>query len=165
MDDLDEIPDLFGVPSTTGIGAKPRCKHPKDKRRLGLVDGQQITECGRCGHVFDPERQRLGRLNRQRGNRKERDAAKRNGTVRTGHHGGKDDYRTELFAFQNKSFQTTRYPGWMNAELDATRMAWPDREPVLHVEESPGPGRRPRRLYVVDEKTWLALHGPVEDAA
>lgn len=33
------------------------------------------------------------------------------------------------------------------------------KEPVLVVAEAPGPGRKARRLYVVDESTWLALHG------
>jgi hypothetical protein len=107
------------------------------------------------------DRVRAGRRVRARGNAKERASAKRNGTVRTGQHGGKDDYRVGgLFAFQNKSMVTARFPGWMTNELDAVRAAWPDLEPVLHVEESPGPGKRPRRIYVVDEKTWIALHGP-----
>lgn len=163
---MDDLPFTTG-PDRPALGATPRCKHPKDKRRLALVGDLTITECGRCGHAFDPERQRLGRLNRKRGNAKERAAAKRNGTVRTGHAGGKDDYRTELFAFQNKAFKTGRFPAWMTDELDALRREWPDREPVLHVEESPGPGRRPRRIYVMDEKSWLALHGPAtrEDSA
>lgn len=54
--------------------------------------------------------------------------------------------------------------GWFR-ELDALRAARTDREPVLVVAEAPGPGRRARRLYVVDETTWLALHGPTREAA
>jgi hypothetical protein len=153
--------DLFPEPDDR----EPRkCRHPRPYRMK--VDG--VDTCTSCSHVFDPIRQAMGRRNRKRGNSKELASAKRNATVRSGQFGGKDDYRVKgLFAFQNKSMVTSRFPGWMTNEIDAVRKAWPDLEPVLHVEESPGPGHRPRRLYVVDEKTWLALHGPTtrEDAA
>lgn len=157
---VDDLPFLPGE-DRPSVSQPRKCSHPKRARIRVDLDGPD--QCSSCGHTFDPYRQLMGRRNRQRGNAKERASAKRNGTERTGMYGGKDDYRVRgLFAFQNKSMATARFPGWMARELDAVRAAWPDLEPVLHVEESPGPGRRPRRLYVVDEKTWLALHGPTE---
>jgi hypothetical protein len=92
--------------------------------------------------------------------------AKTVGGRRTGQFGGKDDILADaLFAYQVKSRQTAAWPGWMARELDALRSARQDREPVLVVAEAPGPGRRSRRLYVVDEKTWLAIHGPSSSPA
>lgn len=92
--------------------------------------------------------------------------AKAVGGRRTGMYGGKDDVLAdEMFAFQVKSMATARFPGWMSTQLDALRAHRTDREPVLVVAEAPGPGRRARRLYVVDEATWLALHGPTREAA
>lgn len=132
-----------------------RCRHPKHLR----TTYEGTWKCESCGHIADADRVKAGRRNRARGNAKERASAKRLGTTRTGQYGGKDDYREGLFAFQNKSMVTSRFPGWMTLELDGLRLAWPHLEPVLHVEESPGPGKRARRLYVVDETTWLRIHG------
>lgn len=153
---LEMRPDLFEPTTPPNLAAVPKpCRHRKEWR---TGDGSGGWAC-RCGHAVSGEKVRQGRRTRSRGNAKERAAAKRNGTQRTGHHGGKDDFRAGLFAFQNKSMVTTRFPGWMTTELDALRLAWPHLEPVLHVEESPGPGRKARRLYVMDETTWFRLHG------
>lgn len=150
MTELDHF-DLFPEPDDR---EPAKCRHPKWVRTY--ADGGWTCS---CGHVASAAKVRMGRTNRSRGNAKERASAKRDGTIRTGHHGGKDDYRQGLFAFQNKSMVTSRFPGWMTNELDALRLAWSNLEPVLHVEESPGIGRRARDLYIVDGKTWRALHG------
>jgi hypothetical protein len=156
----DDLPFDYPSPANPGAPAPRKCRHPKDRRGWFSNELGTWWRCGLCGHEADPARVSMGKTNRKRGNAKERASAKRNGTQRTGHHGGKDDYRVNgLFAVQNKSMATARFPGWMTNELDALRREWPNLEPVLHVEESPGPGRRARRIYVVDERTWFALHG------
>jgi hypothetical protein len=126
----------------------------------GPLPHREAIACRRCLTVRDDAKARRGRNNRKRGNAIELAVAKAVGGKRTGQYGGKDDVLADaLFAYQVKSRQTGAFPGWMTTELDVLRTARQDREPVLVVAEAPGPGRKARRLYVVDEKTWLALHG------
>jgi hypothetical protein len=156
----DDLPFAYEPAAANPAAAPRKCRHPKELR---VTEPGVGWTCSPCGHFVPIQKSAAGRRTRKRGNAKELASAKRNGTTRTGQYGGKDDYSRGPFAFQNKSFATGRYPGWMNAELDALRLARPSKEPILHVEESPGPGRRARRLYVMDERSWFALHG--EDVA
>jgi hypothetical protein len=132
------------------------CRHPRPSR---TPDGLGGWSCGLCAHIVDAAKVNAGRRARNRGNAKERASARRNGTERTGFH-STADYRRGMFAFSNKARPTVRFPGWMTRQLDYIRAAYPEHEPILHVEETPGPGRKPRRIYVMDERTWFALHGP-----
>jgi len=138
-----------------------KCPHP---RAVRSADGRGGWTCLRCAHSVSAERSSAGRRARNRGNRRELASARRNGTERTGHH-DIADYRRGMFAFSNKTRPTVRFPGWMSRQLDYIRALYPEHEPILHVEETPGPGRKSRRLYVMDERTWFALHGPTKDPA
>ncbi len=112
------------------------------------------------GRPVDPARSRRGRTNRNRGNAIEREWCHRMGFRRVGHYGEAADGIADdgMFAGQCKSLATSRFPGWMSDELDKLRAAKPERTPVLGVIEAPGPGRRARRLVVVDEADWIGLH-------
>jgi hypothetical protein len=140
------------------VGIEPRkCSHPKPLRRYPQPEGGWWCA---CGHAVSAQKVSAGRRARNRGNAKERASARRNGTQRTGHH-STADFLHGMFAFSNKARPTAAFPQWMSRQLDYIRAAYPEHEPILHVEETPGPGRKPRRLYVMDERTWFALHGPV----
>lgn len=160
MTDLDDLP--FGEPSTPpNLGAPPprRCTRHSWVRET-FPDGTVVTSCWRCPAIKDEARSRRGRNVRLRGNHQEREWAKRLGFKRTGHYGGVDDAIEEngLFVGQAKSLATARFPGWMTTELEKLRAAKPSHVPVLGILETPGPGHRPRRLVVVDEADWIALH-------
>jgi len=117
--------------------------------------------CSRCGKQKDDRASRRGRTNRQRGNAIEREWAKRLGLRRVGHHGGPEDATNDLFVGQAKSLATGRFPGWMTDEL-AKLPRTEGRIPILGVLEAPGPGKRGRRIVVIDEADWIALHGGTE---
>ena len=162
MDDLDKIPDLFGVPSTTGIGAKPRCRRHRWILAVDQYDNPQ-HRCDRCGHVYDPDKAKRGKNNRSRGNAIEREIGKRLGLRRVGQYGGPEDLSGELFAVQVKSGGS--FPERLWTWLKAVP-ANAGQTPLLVVTDAPGPGRRRRRAVVVLElDEWIALHGPTEDAA
>jgi len=113
--------------------------------------------CSRCGRIKDEAVSRRGRTNRQRGNAQEREWCKRLGLTRVGHHGGIEDGRNEMFVGQSKSLATGRFPRWMSDELDKLPRDQA-RIPILGVLETPGIGHKPRRLVVLDEADWIALH-------
>ena len=113
----------------------------------------------------DPSRVRRGRNNRARGNAQEREWCKRLGFRRVGHYGGPEDgiAVNGMFIGQAKSRATSRFPGWLSDEL-AKLPRSEGRIPILGILEAPGAARdhRPRRLVVMDEADFIALHGPVE---
>jgi hypothetical protein len=119
--------------------------------------------CLVCGRVRDEARSRRGRTNRARGNALERDWCRRLGFRRVGHYGGPEDgiALNGMFVGQAKSLSTARFPGWMATELDRLPRS-EGRIPVLGLIEAPGIGHRPRRLIVMEESDFIALHGPVE---
>ena len=123
---------------------------------MGGTD-DQYTVCLRCSRIKDEAVSRRGRTNRQRGNAQEREWCKRLGLTRVGHHGGIEDGRNEMFVGQSKSLATGRFPRWMSDELDKLPRDQA-RIPILGVLETPGIGHKPRRLVVLDEADWIALH-------
>jgi len=131
------------------------CRHPRDKRRL-FDDG---VGCGACGHIFDPERQRAGRTNRQRGNSIEREVGKALGLTRVGQYGTPTDLgaTAEPFAVQVKSGGafSERQWSWLKAVP-----AIASQTPLLVITDAPGPGHRRRAVVVLDLADWIALHGP-----
>ena len=116
-----------------------------------------LGPCIRCGKEYNAVSSRRGRTNRQRGNAQEREWCKRLGLTRVGHHGGIEDGRNEMFVGQSKSLATGRFPRWMSDELDKLPRDQA-RIPILGVLETPGIGHKPRRLVVLDEADWIALH-------
>ncbi len=112
----------------------------------------------------DPVRSRRGRTNRSRGNALEREWCRRLGFRRVGHYGGPEDgiALNGLFVGQAKSLSSARFPSWLCTEL-AKLPRSEGRIPVLGLLEAPGTARdhRPRRLVVMDESDFIALHGPV----
>ena len=169
-DDMLALGALFDAPDGPRPGAAParRCRKHTYKL-LAIEPGAEhdtftLGACVRCGRAYSPEASRKGRANRSRGNAIERRVAARNGARRTGQYGGKDDVTGGLFAFQVKSRKGSAFPRWMTAELEALRPGIGQREPVLVVVEAFSDRRPARTLYIVDEATWLALHGPEEEA-
>ena len=128
--------------------------------QVRLASGEVVdapNKCFRCGRIKDEAVSRRGRTNRQRGNAQEREWCKRLGLTRVGHHGGIEDGRNEMFVGQSKSLATGRFPRWMSDELDKLPRDQA-RIPILGVLETPGIGHKPRRLVVLDEADWIALH-------
>lgn len=155
----DDLPFLAG--DAPGYPVTPRrCR----RHQWGCVtyttdDGYRPT-CIRCGKVRDEAAAVRGRRARIRGKSIERAEMRRAGR-HTGNAGGADDGLSEdgLFAFQSKSRVTARFPSWQADELDKLRAARSGKTPVLVVIEAPGPGRRARKLAILEWSDWLALHG------
>lgn len=141
-----------------------KCRHPRQNRRYNS-DGQAM--CGACLQVIDAVTARRGRNNRKRGQHYEREWARRLGLRHTGGLNKEDDAISPMFVGQAKSLSTARFPGWMALELDKLRNRWADRTPILGLLEAAGTirDRKPRRLIVIDEADWLALHGGGEEEA
>lgn len=118
-------------------------------------------ECKACGKLRDETQSRRGRSARARGNTAEREWCRRLGLEHVGKFGSAADGQNALFVGQAKSRQTGAFPGWMAEEL-AKLPRIGGRIPILGVLESPGTGHTPRRLIVIEERDWIALHGPDE---
>ena len=90
--------------------------------------------------------------------RAEREIAAALGTRRLPNSGrGQPDCRAAGVAYQIKTRVTL--PAWLSAAMDqATRDADPGELPVVVLNEV-GPGRKARRLAVVDFADWCALIG------
>jgi len=113
--------------------------------------------CGLSKEEYEA-RQSRGRRNVKRGKHYEHGWAERLGMRQTGGLNKEDDALNELFVGQAKSMASTRFPGWMANELDKLRARWADRIPILGILEAAGQGKKGRRLIVVDEQDWIALH-------
>lgn len=160
-DDMPVLDALFDEPDGPRAGAAPPRKCRRHDWLAVFTDpGEPHHTCARCGAYRDEAVSRRGRANRSRGNAVERRVAARNGARRTGQFGGKDDVTSGLFLFQVKSRRGHAFPRWMSDELDALRPSAGAREGVLVVVEAFSDRRPARALYIVDEPTWLSLHGP-----
>lgn len=154
MTSVDDY-DLWPPPESV-VETPRKCRHPRQNRRQNS-DGSWY--CGACLHPFDPARQRAGRNARYRGKRIERREMRAAGS-HTGNANKADDGLSVdgMFAYQAKSRATSLFPGWQALELDKLRVAHQGKVPVLVVIEAPGPGRKPRKLAVVEWQDWLDLH-------
>lgn len=161
MPELDDIPDLFGVPSTTGIGAKPRCKRHRWVLMIEKpTDSFHTHKCDRCGQRYDAVKAKRGKNNRSRGNAIEREIGHKLGLRRVGQYGGPDDLSGVLFAAQVKSGGSfpERFWSWLKAvPVNAGQT------PLLVVTDAPGPGKRRRAVVVLDLDDWVSLHGPTAE--
>jgi hypothetical protein len=153
----DDLADFWPPTEPRPALASPRkCLHPRYGRKP-LPNGD--VQCGRCDKVIAAASARRGRIARQSGNTAERDWCKRLRFTRVGHFGGVEDglATNGMFVGQAKSFAAGRFPTWMSVELDKLPRT-NGRIPVLGILEKPGSGHRPRRLVVMDEADWIALH-------
>lgn len=168
MTDLDALlADAPIEPPTVTVATARRCRRHEWLSNAELVyigkeprfpDAGDF--CERCEKPRDLMRSRQGKTNRQRGNAQEREWCKRLGLTRKGQFGGPEDGLNAMFVGQAKSMATGRFPSWMSNEL--SKLPRTDgRIPILGVLETPGMGYRPRRLVVLEEADWCALHGPV----
>lgn len=137
-----------------------KCRHPKHLWRWESEPTGSVRFCSGCGHRFDELAARRGRNSRYRGKRLER-VAMREAGIHTGNANKADDGQSVdgMFAYQVKSRATSLFPGWQSIELDKLRVAHAGKVPVLTVIEAPGPGRKPRKLAVLEWRDWLDLHG------
>ena len=167
MTDLDDLPwTNASTPTNNGAkGAKCR-RHEWTTITATFFNGvhrdlppdERHDICSRCGAVRDPVASRRGRTSHTRGNAKERAWCHRLHLEHTGQFKGTADGMDAMFVGQLKTFQTGRYPGWMSDELDKLAKLGTAKTPILGVVEAPSPGHRERRLVVIDEADWLALH-------
>jgi len=137
---------MIDLPWTTGDG--------KCRRHEYADDGS----CRSCGAVRSPEVSRRAKNNDRRGKAKERAWCRRLALEHTGQYGGAADGANAMFVGQLKTRQTGSFPGWMSDELDKLAALATGKTPILGIVEAPGPGKRERRLVVLDEADWLALH-------
>ena len=175
---LEDLDGLF-IPATgpTNAGDTQRkCSHPK-RHRLPILVGEAHTarptrswRCLRCGHQPDPDRQRIGRNNRYRGQRKERKNIR--DRLQLQHVGGLNRERDggdrmDPFVAQHKAYARGRFPQWMLTELDHLRRPGllPSQTPILVVEQAYGSGHKSRAIVVLEFTDWLLLHGPTPEDA
>jgi hypothetical protein len=163
--DLDALPFNDGTERpalSTATVRRHRHRWVHADRWFDTEDGERTYEhvwaCEGCGRLKDEARSRRGRNNRKRGNRHEREWAKRLGLRRVGQYGETADGRNEMFAGQSKSLATGAFPGWMTNELTKLRAAHPELVPLLGVLEATGGHGQGRRLVVMEEADWVALH-------
>lgn len=130
------------------------CRHMPRTLRVYRDGGY---DCTRCGHFVTAESISRGRRANRRGRRLNAKAAKEAGAENVETLQVPEDFRSSHLDAQHKS--GTGYP----KRLDAWLRAIPQREGKLRAvvyTETPGPGRKARRLIVMDYSEYLEWHGP-----
>ena len=149
-------------PATVNVTTRRKCRRHEWEGAYTYSDGRVIDvenpRCLRCGAIKNPAVSRTNRGNHPRGNAKERAWCRRLAFDHVGQFKGIADGQDAMFIGQLKTRATGSFPGWMTDELDKLAKLGTGKTPILGVVESPGPGRRERRLVVVDEADWIALH-------
>lgn len=158
MTDLDELPFHDpDWPPAAAVEVEPRkCRHPRD-RRYPTADG---WECRGCGHSVSRLAVRKGKNARKRGLSLQREAARDLGLSNLQGNGAADAHSETMFgnaAFVAQMKSGGLFPGWMVRELDYLPRGQ-GRTPILVVIETPGPGRKARRLVVMDFADFRDLH-------
>lgn len=146
---------------TAKIRATSRPRQHRHRWESRQTDDGVVEVCAACWRTRDAEASRKGRNNRARGNAIERDWCHRLGLRLTGKYGDAADGDSTILIGQCKSLATGRFPGWMADELAKLAALRTGKAAILGVVEAPGPGRKARRLVVLEESDWLDLHGPV----
>lgn len=156
-DDLPFAPDdSEDQRAAVVLEREPRkCRHPRDFRTR-TVNGWSCT----CGHVVERAAILRGKNARKRGLNLQLQAARDLGLSNLQGNGAADArtesmYGNAAFVAQMKSGGL--FPGWMQRELDYLPRGQ-GRTPILVVIETPGPGRKARRLVVMSDADFRALH-------
>ena len=157
MTDLDALPWTDASTPTLNVTTRRKCRRHEWTR---WVDdrGMGHGKCARCGTDRNPTVSRTNKGNHSRGNAKERVWCRRLALDHVGQFKGIADGQDPMFIGQLKTRATGSFPGWMSDELDKLAKLGTGKTPILGVVESPGIGRRERRLVVIDEADWIALH-------
>jgi len=173
MTDLDAI--LADLPVTPPTLAGAHGKPAKCRRHVWVADYTSVMEkyvngvyvglvgtpaprCSRCGAVRDEARSRRGRNARKRGNGLQAKAAKAAGIANIGALGLPEDAgkSTDWLVLQVKS--GLGYPKNLDRWLRALTATADQLRGVVYVE-TPGPGRKAKRLIVLDYEEFLAWFG------
>lgn len=169
---IDEIPwEDPDRPFPVGLHttAPRKCAHPRGYRTLrpGPVHGgPPESVCTRCGHVFDPVRQRRGANVRKYGKKAELHAARRLGLEPRGTSRDPEDAggSGDPAVLQSKTGPGFASAAWIR-ELEALEMVAKGRPRILLAAEKPGRGsrkggdRNARRLVVMFEPEFQRLTG------
>jgi hypothetical protein len=164
LDDLPFEPDDSAEHRVVVLEREPRkCRHPRDQRSR-IENGWQCQ----CGHTVERAAILRGKNARKRGLSLQLQAARDLGLTNLQGNGAADA-RTETM-FGNAAFVAQMksgglFPTWMQRELDYLPRGQ-GRTPILVVIETPGPGRKARRLVVMDASDFRDLHvGTQEETA
>ena len=155
--DLDDLPFHDPEwPPAPAVEREPRkCRHPRDRR--SRIENGWACE---CGHTVERAVILRGKNARKRGLNLQRQAARDLGLTNLQGNGAADArtesmYGNAAFVAQMKSGGL--FPGWMVRELDYLPRGQ-GRTPILVVIETPGPGRKARRLVVMGLEDFRDLH-------
>lgn len=130
------------------------CRHPRVDRIY--KDGGYT--CVSCGRFVSAEAIKRGLNARRRGNRLSARAAKDGGLENVERLQLPEDHRASHLKTQHKSGKG--YPKRLDAWLRAMS-AEPGQLRAVVYTETPGPGKKARRLIVMDYSEYLDWHGPV----
>lgn len=156
--DLDDLPfhDPDWPPAPVAEREPKPCRHPKYERLRPL--GDLPEECGACGHTFDPIASRRGRNNGKRGRSDELVVANLLGGRKIGPLGYSYDVEVPGY-LRAQAKQLDRWPSLSKV------ISWLDAIPIgdhlraVTLADTPGAGRRTRRLIVFDLDEWARWHG------
>lgn len=152
MTDIDDIPWGEPVGDRVQLGKPKKCKHlgPRVTRNIAAegVEPVYAVTCDRCGHVFDPEKQRQGKSSNRIAKDIERWVAKAMRLSRVGQYGGQEDLgKADEWAF----VQVKSGPAWFAERYWREIEALPvqaGRRRALVVVSKPGSGGRRRAMWV-----------------
>lgn len=153
MTSIDDIP--WGDPPPDQIAtARPRkCSHRGAQRvwkniSPDGVDPVHAETCGRCGHIFDPDKQKRGKSSNRIAKDIERWVARLLRLTRVGQYGGQEDVgKSGEWAF----VQVKSGPAWFAERYWREIMALPQaagRRRALVVADKPGPGGKRRAMWI-----------------
>lgn len=152
LDDLDVFTPQPAVVPT------PRRHRHRWQPIAGVSGIHHVCTAHATPVIRDETAARRGKSARNRGNDAERGIAKRWGGERRGMYGGAEDVIVAgLWVIQSKH-GASYWPKRLVSALDALPRT-EGRIPLVVVGDG-SPGRHVRRLVIVDERDWLALHGP-----
>jgi hypothetical protein len=146
--------------------AKPRrCRHPREKR-ITLQAPHSGQACGACGHLFAAELQKRGRNSRKRGKALELRLARDLGLEPRGTSRDPEDAGG---AMDPVVVQAKSGPGFWPvravAELEKLAVVAHGRPRILVAIETPGAGKKARRVATLYLEELQELTGLVADAA
>lgn len=155
MTDLDDAALWAGAPG--GLVTPKKCRR-HEWRLTGLTEPGYA--CVRCGKVRDEARAKTGRNNRKRGNSDELVVARLLGGTKVGPLGHAWDVEVHGY-LRAQAKRLDRWPSlgkvieWLDAIPAAAHLR------AVTLADTPGPGKRTRRLIVMDLDEFAEHHGRV----